>query len=97
MTQNTPTPWLQDATHVYDQRENCVANCDQKNYGRDEANAAFIVRAVNSHDALVKALEKSAEGWSNAIELGIIPTSHIASATFIRDAARTALALAKGE
>lgn len=29
-------------------------------YGEDEANAALIVRAVNSHQALVEALEKIA-------------------------------------
>jgi len=60
---HTPTPWRVDPKkllRVVSGDDNSVATvglqsdlCDQW-----EANAAFIVKAVNSHDALVKKLEE---------------------------------------
>lgn len=64
---HTPTPWHP----AYDRgcelimafrngREAVLAEVGAEtdtSYEEDRANAAFIVRAVNSHDALVKALE----------------------------------------
>lgn len=69
---HTPTPWKTDP----DLGNQCVlgpdgvqtADCSifvNPKFGNrtdaiNEANAAFIVRAVNSHDALVKACDKAA-------------------------------------
>lgn len=41
---------------------------------------------------LYKALKKSAEGWANALELGLIPEQHRTSASILRDEARELLA-----
>jgi len=59
------------------------------------AYARRFVSADNSHDALVAALTKSAEGWDNAIELGLIPERHRNTAAILRDEARAALRLAR--
>lgn len=58
---HSPLPWgLGDLGGVVVAGENAIANCY---VGRDtdneEANAAFIVRCVNSHEALVEALRES--------------------------------------
>lgn len=45
---------------------------------------------------LLEAAKKSAEGWDNAIELGIIPKQHIAAAKVMRDELRAAIAKAEG-
>lgn len=66
MTQNhTPTPWIvsspdagETITILHDQGDGygvAVCSMDTTN-NRDEQNAAFIVRACNSHAALVEAL-----------------------------------------
>jgi hypothetical protein len=55
--------------------------------GKAPDNAAFVVRAVNSHDALVAALEEIAEGYGD--------TDHANHCTKIRRIARAALAAAK--
>lgn len=56
------------------------------------ANARLIAAAPE----LLKALKKSAEGWSNAIELDIIPSRHLVSACVLRDEAFAAIAKATG-
>lgn len=61
MTQkHTPTPWgVQGDTYVTI-NSLIIAHCKQDGHTTLEeaqANAAFIVRAVNSHDALVRAVE----------------------------------------
>jgi hypothetical protein len=45
----------------------------------------------------VAALKRSAEGWSNALELNIIASQHRTSAGILRDEARSVLAELKGE
>jgi hypothetical protein len=69
MSEHTPTPWIVDATKfgpkIYETGRDADAICQlfDKNgiaFISDVANAAFIVRACNSHDALVKALEEIA-------------------------------------
>jgi hypothetical protein len=45
-------------------------------------------------EAMRKALKLSASGWSNGIELEIIPSQHVISAQSILDEANSALALA---
>lgn len=59
--------------------------------------AAFISGLPLQSDAAVIAglrevLERSAEGWSNALELGLIPERHRVAAKILRDEAREALA-----
>lgn len=55
----TPGPWVTDGPYyVFDNGKNCVAITDTDTAPLDvmKANAAFIVLAVNAHDALVEAL-----------------------------------------
>jgi hypothetical protein len=63
MSAHTPTPWTAlpdengNETYIVGDRDQAVADC-MMGYGvADDANAAFIVKAVNNHDALVKALD----------------------------------------
>lgn len=55
------------------------------------AERAARERAEADAARLREALRKSAEGWSNAIELGLIPSQHVATAEGLRDDARAAL------
>lgn len=71
MTDHTPTPW-RHANTIYVGDNGCPAIvdhlnlviCDMLDDGRDDeecrANAALIVKAVNNHEALVKALQNIA-------------------------------------
>jgi hypothetical protein len=60
MSKHTPTPWtvpdggIRPAIYTADEVEHIATMADTGD--EMEANAAFIVRAVNSHDALVEAL-----------------------------------------
>lgn len=71
MSEHTPTPWktvkARTYVHIQDERGNCVASCA---YEQAVTNAAFIVRAVNSHEELLRLLkvcmgEMLANGWSH--------------------------------
>jgi hypothetical protein len=58
--QHTPTPWElyqdEDLGHWFIwAKGNMAANIPRRIDGIDKANADFIVRAVNSHEALLKA------------------------------------------
>ena len=114
---HTPTPWGW-ATHnantvtavtiapgnLYDS----IAFMNRTAESRDqcEANAAFIVRAVNSHDALVAALQQIVDagtrycpGWEHASEVErtkAIADGYGPSYSKPAQIARAALALAKG-
>ncbi len=68
---HTPTPWSVPKTDTvavvaegndYERRRRVVTRTLYKPHqrARAEANAAFIVKAVNAHDKLVKALEEIA-------------------------------------
>jgi len=65
MAEHTPTPWrVKPDTTFIEQFENrrwglIVADCRMTDEGA--ANAAFIVKAVNNHEALVKELEAQRE------------------------------------
>jgi hypothetical protein len=68
MTEHTPTPWHVDGLYVTNREPPAVrpsiADCGRSpRIGRAEqvANAAFIVKAVNNHEALVDALECARE------------------------------------
>lgn len=63
---HTPTPWMADGPMVSKAGTLiCVADCED--LAKDmpdeeaEANAAFIVRACNSHDALISVLKEYLE------------------------------------
>ena len=69
MAEHTPTPWVADPDdregyewniHIIDGQDGHNRICFMSNGPETEANAAFIVKAVNSHDALVEALQKIA-------------------------------------
>jgi len=55
-----------------------------------DANARLIAAAPE----MLEALKKSAEGWANAIELGIIAKQHVATAEILRDEALAIIAKA---
>jgi hypothetical protein len=63
MSEHTPTPWMalpDESGHetyvVGPKSDHPVADCQFGFGSEDNANAAFIVKAVNNHDALVRAL-----------------------------------------
>jgi hypothetical protein len=60
--------------------------------------AAWNRRAGQAHaDAgLLAALERSTEGWANALELGLIPERHRNTAEILAEQGRAAIAAAKG-
>lgn len=59
--EHTPTPWHVGPHYRSDveSREGRVAECGLTKGDRGVANAEFICRAVNSHEALVSALRRS--------------------------------------
>lgn len=66
-TGHSPTPWSRDDHLIFGQENIHIADClsaqpysSARPYSTDTANASLIVRAVNSHSALVKALRKAA-------------------------------------
>lgn len=67
--EHTPTPWNQEGRAITCERWSTIATVDNGATDMDEnvitedeadANAAFIVRAVNAHEELLTALKKSA-------------------------------------
>ena len=57
---NTPTPWYATGIHVQSaaiNEDNYVCTAEGNSPEQAIANADLIVKAVNSHDALVAALE----------------------------------------
>ena len=96
---HTPTPWFYSNGEVYDIKDNQICLVSYYQDGRVKANAAFIVRACNSHDALVEALE-ALEARALEMRKLINPKTwsdleNMATVEIIN--ARAALALAKGE
>lgn len=101
-TKHTPTPWRADYSGPASRAvegpggELIALGAMQSEDGdTDEANVAFIVRACNAHDALVKAL---ANLDAAACNLEPSPARAIEN-TFARavKAARAAIAKARGE
>jgi hypothetical protein len=61
MTDHAQLPWSLDShNHIRSDDDVCIANVwtVPKRAGIQKANAAFIIKCVNSHKVLVKALEK---------------------------------------
>lgn len=98
MTKHTPTPWNIVTEKNYSSIENYeedVQICKIPLFGEGKADAEFIVRAVNSHEALAAALRDltswfkyaKKHGYENARELNPV----------YLEQAQAALAKAKGE
>lgn len=66
---HTPTPWTRKGSHIYFQAHPGGYRFDLAEVFRDvgsqtaEANSAFIIRACNAHDGLVKALKDMLEPY----------------------------------
>jgi hypothetical protein len=72
MSEHTKTPWRADQPRTYagvkwdciirgaENSPVCIVTVAGFPANESKANAAFIVKAVNNHDALVKALKESA-------------------------------------
>lgn len=59
MVEHTPTPWAADGVYVVAKHGPTVADCGKSpsmGWPERRANVDFIIKAANSHDALVKAL-----------------------------------------
>ena len=57
---HTPTPWFHCGAEIGMATETSgygVATATDTNFAQAEANAEFIVRAVNAHDAMLEALK----------------------------------------
>lgn len=103
MSDRTPTPWrcAADGLGSYGIIANQGPVVVQPAKAFSEADAAFIVRAVNSHDGLVKALEMFVErverhgNWDDGcFYYGATSASELQDPLSL---ARAALAKAKGE
>lgn len=64
--------------------------------GRKYDEATKIAALVRAAPALLEALERSREGWENAIEFGLIPPQHRNAAQILADEAKRAIASAQG-
>lgn len=95
MTEHTPTPWRADWRDIYDSNGDKICTFseynpqweDDETFVRSEANASHIVRCVNSHDALVKALEDMVDNfneekleWMVSAEKGAVANARAAIA-----------------
>jgi hypothetical protein len=62
-TKHTPTPWHRAGDYIVSEDEIAVAEITNPCLASqtEDANAAFIVRAVNAHEALVRALRELIE------------------------------------
>lgn len=72
MNEHTPTPWFKNRKleigprpRTDDQSDGMLHPVADVFGDNGEADAAFIVKAVNSHVALVKALQFIADGYDN--------------------------------
>ena len=82
-----------------------IVETDGGHYPPDLATAAFIVRACNAHDALVRVADDADDAWHIIHDaLKLVPQTHAAQHACavevlndLQDAARAALAKAKGE
>lgn len=95
---HTPTPWRQINGAIFDttpwrldQRRNTVPalfipSPQQQDNEINKGNAAFIVRAVNSHEALL-----------DAVKSGLLALESGAEPQYIKDKMRKAIAQAEGK
>lgn len=86
--EHTQTPWKAVKHYIFsDDGKTLIASIDGESPDKCAANRDLIVRAVNSHEALVSALEKMS-GYLNSMPDLYVPDD-------VKEAARAALALAK--
>ena len=57
--------------------------------------ASDIASLQSKLDRAVEVMERSREGWENAIEMGLIPHQHCNAARILADEARTTLSFIK--
>lgn len=88
---HSPIPWTCEATSNMSLNTHSVFADGKWILTTTEANAAFIVRTVNAHDGLLKALEEIAIGKFDDVD----PDDGMHRRS-VRAVAREALALAKG-
>lgn len=74
MDAHTKTPWRNACFQVYGSDNSRIAHTGMgqlppSRSSESEANAAFIVKAVNAHDNLVKALERALQQWKMYAEM----------------------------
>lgn len=70
MTQPTPTPWHADDTAIFAQDGVLARIPNHPENGKNwKADAEFIVKAVNNHDALVKALREVCDAKNDPFEI----------------------------
>lgn len=103
---HAPTPWKQHQTNgqtyasVRSANNDTVADCGTRSDPRAQANAELIVRAVNAHAALVKALRdiiNAADRINDYQHSGQSPTMEMWSELFDESLrARTVCAKAEG-
>lgn len=67
-TKHTPVPWKAEKSGIYDAEGYCVVRRHPQDDGRYGANAAFIVRARNNHDALLAAAKRVLQGRCLSID-----------------------------
>jgi hypothetical protein len=82
---HTPTPWFSDKGAVWDSqdllRRLLIAECIGDSRANAKADAAFIVRAVNAHEALVELARRVAEHFAHTdAPLGIAARDALAKA-----------------
>lgn len=96
-TSHTPTPWIAKFDEVIGANDRSVAVCgvELNENAIDQANAAFIVKAVNAHEALVAALERASNWFERDMTLPRSETASDYSGMGLE--LRTALRLARGE
>lgn len=104
MTQeHTPTPWIVEGCTVEAWRSSKPEETPEVIMGfevaseslrQSELDAAFIVRAVNAHDDLVKACEEVLENIAHAVSRGY--TAEEMQGMYGYTRARAALAKARG-
>lgn len=76
MSTHTPTPW------DYDAHTDIFKTVDRRNIKEQMANAAFIVKAVNSHAELLDMLKTA--------------TNYLAEGSLLKDQCKQAIAKAEG-
>jgi hypothetical protein len=69
MSEHTPTPWrvVGGTIHASDKAGYVAELSSPRGGNQRDTDAAFIVKAVNNHDALVKELEAQRDYWADRV------------------------------
>ncbi|HXP63987.1 MAG TPA: hypothetical protein VN815_00815 [Steroidobacteraceae bacterium] len=72
MSEHTPTPWFVMGNSIQTKGGNYIADLSSPRGSQErDANAAFIVKAVNNHDALVEALTECLDVLQSKEMMGV--------------------------